>query len=354
MLRVTILLFVFTAFTLLLFTACQQEPFPVEPVQNTTQQTQLPKIMIPVGATIDSAAFYINVTTAMDEEVTLHRVTSDWDEMMVTWNNFAGGFNAGIEGSFTPAAAGWYAVDVTGLVTDWFDETYPNYGILLKEESPDQLQYYSSREAGMSSYLKIWWTMNGSNGADSTDAFADSYINSGLGDMNFGDADDLITGWDTTAELQTLVRFEIEQTSGCTRSYGYWKTHSMYGPAPYDSTWELLGEDSTFFLSNKSNYEVMWTPPKGGNAYYILAHQYIAAELNFLSGADPGEIQEEFDDATDLFETYTPEYIKSLKGNDPVRQEFIYLSGMLDQYNNGYIGPGKCNESYAEYPFKIK
>jgi hypothetical protein len=128
----------------------------------------------------------------------------------------------------------------------------------------------------------------------------------------------------------------------------------MYGPAPYDSTWELLGEDSTFFLSNKSNYEVMWTPPSGGNAYYILAHQYIATALNFLSGADPGEVQEEFDDATDLFEMYTPDYIKSLKGNNPIRQEFLMLSEILDDYNNGIIGPGKCQEFQDMVPASSK
>ncbi|MFI5237559.1 MAG: hypothetical protein ACHQLA_06470, partial [Ignavibacteriales bacterium] len=155
---------------------------------------------------------------------------------------------------------------------------------------------------------------------------------------------------------QSLVRFEIEQiqTGGCTRSFGYWKTHSIYGPAPYDSTWKFLGEDSTFFLSNQTNYEVLWTPPRGGNAYYILAHQYIAVELNILNGADPTEIQEALDDATELFETYTPEYIGGLKGNNQIRQEFISLNGTLDQYNNGEIGPGKCDENSSTYPVKVK
>lgn len=67
---------------------------------------------------------------------------------------------------------------------------------------------------------------------------------------------------------------------GCTLTQGYWKTHSKYGPAPYDDAWALLmpnGEDTTFCLSNLSNYTVLWTNPRGGNAYYILAHQFIAA-----------------------------------------------------------------------------
>ena len=46
---------------------------------------------------------------------------------------------------------------------------------------------------------------------------------------------------------------------GCTLTPGYWKTHSKYGPAPYDATWALYGEDNIFFLSGLSNYEVLWT-----------------------------------------------------------------------------------------------
>jgi hypothetical protein len=207
----------------------------------------------------------------------------------------------------------------------------------------------------MRPYLKVWWSLNGTYGYDSTAAFSDTYIQSDSGDVNFGDAMELIAGRQDTVEAQTLVSFEIEMVyTGCTRSKGYWKTHSIYGPAPYDPIWEQLGEDSTFFLSNQSNYEVMWTPPSGGNAYYILAPQYIATKLNFLNGADPSEVQQTFDDATDLFEIYTPEYIGTLKGNDPIRQEFLELKDILDQYNNGIIGPGKCEESSAEYPYRIK
>jgi hypothetical protein len=76
--------------------------------------------------------------------------------------------------------------------------------------------------------------------------------------------------------------------------------------------------------------------------------------LNFENGADPSEVQETFDDATDLFNTFTPEYIGGLKGNNPIRQEFLELKDILDQYNNGIIGPGKCEESSAEYPYRVK
>ena len=336
---------------LITFMSCQHEQNPVEPLINYNQ-TELVKATIPFGSTIDSAKFYINTTVALNEEVTLHRITSDWQEMVVTWNNFGASFNSDSEGSFTPANTGWFVVDLTSLVRNWFDETYANFGVLLKEESPGAIQTYSSKESGDSPYLMIWWTLEDSSGYDSTGAFEDSYIQSDEGDNNFGNSNELFTGWQDTTDRQTLVKFEIELVyTGCTRSKGYWKTHSMYGPAPYDSTWALVGEDSTFFLSNQSYYQVMWTPPSGGNAYYILAHQYIGTKLNFENGADPSEAQEAFDEATDLFDTYTPEYIRSLKGNNPIRQQFLELKDILDEYNNGIIGPGNCEGYTAEFPY---
>ncbi|MDX2136158.1 MAG: SdrD B-like domain-containing protein [Saprospiraceae bacterium] len=132
-----------------------------------------------------------------------------------------------------------------------------------------------------------------------------------------------------------------EEDGGCTLTQGYWKTHSKYGPAPYDPTWALQGEDTPFFLSGKTWYEVLWTPPSGGNGYYILAHQYIAARLNFLNGASSTQqVTAAFNAATTLFNTYTPAQWSGLPKS--VKDQFISLASTLDQYNNGIIGPGHC------------
>jgi hypothetical protein len=140
--------------------------------------------------------------------------------------------------------------------------------------------------------------------------------------------------------------FEFAQQGGCTRTPGYWKTHSEFGPAPYDDTWAQLpnGASTPFFLSGQSHYEVLWTGPSGGNAYYILANQYIAAQLNFLNGADPSNAQSAFDAATALFNIYSPATVAAAKGKNgkELRDQFISLSEELDDYNNGFIGPGSC------------
>lgn len=144
------------------------------------------------------------------------------------------------------------------------------------------------------------------------------------------------------------VNVNVACEGGCTHTIGYWKTHSKYGPAPYDATWALVGEDSPFFLSGKTWYQAAWTAP-AGNAYYILAHQYIAAHLNFLDGASvPAAVQTAFNSATTLFNTYTPAQIAALKGSSSLRKQFINLAGILDNYNNGITGPGHCDEENGE------
>jgi hypothetical protein len=125
---------------------------------------------------------------------------------------------------------------------------------------------------------------------------------------------------------------------GCTSTPGYWKNHSIYGPARYDDTWALIGEDTPFFLSGQSWFEVLSTPSASGNAYYILARAYIAARLNVLAGADASAVTAQIAHAEELFAVYMPTDI--LAG--AVRADFISTANVLDQYNNGVIGPGHC------------
>jgi hypothetical protein len=130
---------------------------------------------------------------------------------------------------------------------------------------------------------------------------------------------------------------------GCSYTQGYWKTHSIYGPAtPADDTWNELpdGPDTEFYLSGATYYDVFWTAPKG-NKYYSLAHQFMAAQLNFLNGADPSAAQTAYDAAKLLFETHTPADVKADKD---LNKEFGSYIGTLTDYNEGTIGPGHCDD----------
>jgi len=126
---------------------------------------------------------------------------------------------------------------------------------------------------------------------------------------------------------------------------GYWKTHSINGPAPYDDAWG--GHENDYFASYPSytKYQILWNPPKNGNAWYLLAHQDIAAWLNTLNGASmPAEVATALSRAYDYLQTYDPGYIGGLKGSNELRKDFIRLAGILEQYNSGQIGPGHCSE----------
>jgi len=146
-----------------------------------------------------------------------------------------------------------------------------------------------------------------------------------------------------TGSDSVSIPVDVPCEGGCSLTPGYWKTHSTYGPAPYDDTWAEIGEDTPFFSSGKSYYEALHTAPRG-NAYYILAHAYIAAELNQLNGADFSAAQDAFDAATALFNdpANTPDAVGELKGD--ARNAWIDLADTLDDYNNGLIGPGHCTE----------
>jgi hypothetical protein len=146
------------------------------------------------------------------------------------------------------------------------------------------------------------------------------------------------------------VNVHVPCAGGCTLTQGYWKTHSLRGPAPYDDAWLNLGDvdgdgvsegaDETFFLSGKTYYQVLWTAP-AGNAYYILAHQYIAAKLNQLNGASStSAVDAAISFAENFFASNTP----SSSLTKAQRNEVLAKASILDQYNNGLIGPGHCSE----------
>lgn len=149
------------------------------------------------------------------------------------------------------------------------------------------------------------------------------------------------------------VVLTIDCVNGCTLTQGYWKTHSLMGPAPYDDNWASVGGASAAFFHGLTFYQAIKTPPSGGNAYYQLAKQYIAAVLNLNNGAaTPPEVAVAMTTAGSLFgnPTYTPAYIGALKGTNALRAQYISLAGLLGSFNEGTIGPGHCTENPVSPP----
>lgn len=129
----------------------------------------------------------------------------------------------------------------------------------------------------------------------------------------------------------------------CPLSKGYWKNHSDCGNAGRDDTWDLIvpsQESSPFFLSGQSYCEVLMTAPRG-NAYYSLAHQYIAVALNVLAGRLENSLVDDAMSASeDLLEAYTPEEIAALRGGRGrrTRNDFRVLAAILGAYNENLDG----------------
>jgi len=85
--------------------------------------------------------------------ITTHRITADWSESSVTFNNAPGfqdtyGSKPVGEDDFT-----WHEFDVTNLVAAWYSGTYPNYGIMLR----------GSEISGSDSSWRAFSTREGSN-----------------------------------------------------------------------------------------------------------------------------------------------------------------------------------------------
>lgn len=196
------------------------------------------------------------------------------------------------------------------------------------------------------------------------------------GMINWPNIADFLTN--DNAETDTSewdIDITVNCVQGCTLTQGYWKTHSESGPAPYDDNWQnIFGtiyddgdgdneeENEEFYKSAQTWYEVFWTPPKGGNAYYQLAHQYMAAVLNTLNLASaPSEVEDAIAESHTLFETFAPDelvgYAVNKKGKTTGKKTILEpeawddmkeYASLLASYNEGDIGPGHCDEQVPE------
>ncbi|MBN1220249.1 MAG: DNRLRE domain-containing protein [Anaerolineae bacterium] len=96
---------------------------------------------LPPGTVIHQATLRLYMVGYCDTGSTTyraHRISSDWSEMGVTWNNqppLAEGYGSRVIPA--PSPWGWYTFNVTSLVQAWINGVYPEYGIMIQgPESP--------------------------------------------------------------------------------------------------------------------------------------------------------------------------------------------------------------------------
>ena len=123
--------------------------------------------------------------------------------------------------------------------------------------------------------------------------------------------------------------------NNCTYTTGYWKNHPEAWPVE-----EITIGGLTF--AKEVAITFLETPP-GDDATYILARQLIPAKLNVLKGADPSAVEATITGA----DNWLGEHPLGSDPSNPDRDRGIALAGMLDEYNNGVIGPGHCGDETA-------
>lgn len=127
----------------------------------------------------------------------------------------------------------------------------------------------------------------------------------------------------------TATFFNVAVSLGCSYTQGYWKNHT--------DKWAALGYSPTAkFDGGMSWIDLFNTPPKGGDVYIQLAHQYMAATLNLANGASmPADVKVAYDKATAYF---------AAGGDGKGSGDITGVAAILDAYNNGLSagGPPHC------------
>ena len=75
-----------------------------------------------------------------------YRCTSSWSSGSITWNNKPGYSTTNMSTVSVPFREGsvWYTMNVTGLVQDWVNGTYANYGFVVRDQNESDPNHWST------------------------------------------------------------------------------------------------------------------------------------------------------------------------------------------------------------------
>jgi hypothetical protein len=119
----------------------------------------------------------------------------------------------------------------------------------------------------------------------------------------------------------------------CPHTIGYWKTHNVYATNPSQNIPWPISEDSGG--CGITWLEVLDEEPDGGDAWIIVARQYIAAALNWSVGAQmPADVYNALN--------WSGAYLQDCQITDEEREAAIAYAELLDAYNNGLAGVPAC------------
>ena len=299
------------------------------------------QVTIPQGSTINTATFSVFTPYVSNQTVYVHRVTAGWGELSVTWTNFADQFDSAYVGSFTTDVVGWHSVDVTLLVQAWVNGSFPNFGIVMKQDiGTPGISFISSEHANLPYRPKLEIAYTTPAGAFQSvviqrpgaeaDGVADAYITQLIPMGNFGTEMTLITGNVNGYEKYSLLHFSFDviPTGPGTGTPGYWMNHPEAWPVP-----AITIGGQTYSMEEAIAY--MWAPVAGDKTLTMFP-ALVAAKLNVLIGTDASCIASTIA-AADAWMALHPvgSNVIAGKGSPWGAAEPLYL--MLDNYNNGLL-----------------
>lgn len=134
---------------------------------------------------------------------------------------------------------------------------------------------------------------------------------------------------------------------GCTRTIGYWKNHAGFGPQA-DVVTPLLpqwlgtsgGAKSVHVTTAALAVSLLDRSGDASNGINKLYAQLLAAKLNIANGADGSAVLQTITQADMFLAAHAAADWSSLSSAQ--RQQVLAWAATLDDYNNGKIGPGKC------------
>jgi len=278
--------------------------------------------------------------------------------MSVTWNNFGAAYDPTAIGSFVADAEDWRSVDLTGLVNGWLDGDYGNFGILIDQ---DIVSYpraiYLSREASINQpFLEIAYMLDGEMVYQEAMCDGDAFINENEPNTNFGTELLLFTGYaaDVDLEKQSLFMFEVEGNPppiGCSLTIGFWKTHAGFGRqadvvTPLLPIWlgDEDGDKSLYVDDAAMAVDVLKKKTYGNNSNGItkLYAQLLGTKLNLANGSDGTDVSVGIAEADAYLADHDWNDWDGLSDDD---QDMVEdWKDMMDDYNNGDIGPGHCDD----------
>lgn len=142
---------------------------------------------------------------------------------------------------------------------------------------------------------------------------------------------------DAASQLSVVVNGQTTVTENCTYTIGYWKTH--------EEAWPVAGLTLGSVYYTKAQLLSILNTAVTGNGLISLAHQLIAAKLNIANGADPTAASATIIAAdAQIGGLVVP----------PIGAGYLHPSTtssktqVLDDYNNGIIGPGHCGSVATE------